>query len=83
MSRKKFYFLIAAVLLLLSIRLFCGVYVHDEFGDEALFIKHRPTWKWKFYSPVGMSDLKMEDLTPEQQTEQEYFDEFVGNRIFR
>jgi len=22
-----------------------GVYVHDEFGDTHLFIKHRPIWK--------------------------------------
>lgn len=67
-------FIFAAVL---AIRLFCGVYEHDEFAETNFFIKYRPTWKWRFYSPRGMSDLKMEDLSKEEQIEQEYFNEFV------
>lgn len=58
-------------------RLFCGVYIHDEFADRIFFFKHKPTWKWKFYSPQGMSDTKFEELTPDQQIEQKYFDEYV------
>ncbi len=63
--------------LILSIRLFCGVYNHDEFAENHFFIKHRPTWKWKFYSPLGMSDRKIEELSEEEQIEQNYFDEFI------
>lgn len=65
------------------IRLFCGVFEHDEFGDDVYFIKHKPTWKWRFYSPQAMSDLELNQLTPAQQKEQLLFDEFVGNRITR
>ncbi|MEG1025594.1 hypothetical protein ACHRVK_15370 [Flavobacterium plurextorum] len=67
-------FIFAAVL---TIRLFCGVYEHDEFAETNFFIKYRPTWKWRFYSPRGMSDLKMKDLSKEEQLEQKYFNEFV------
>jgi hypothetical protein len=69
--------------LFLVIRLFCGVYVHDEFGEDVYFIKHKPTWKWRFYSPRGMSDLSINEMTIEQKNEQLLFDEFVGKRINR
>lgn len=58
----------------------CGVYIHDEFGEKHFFIKHRPIWKWKFYSPLGQSDLKIEELTSDEQIEQKYFDEFVRDQ---
>ena len=64
----------------LSIRLFCGVYNHDEFPESYFFIKHRPTLKWQFYSPQGMSDIKFEDLSKEKQIEQKYFNEFIKDR---
>ncbi|WP_300569264.1 hypothetical protein [Flavobacterium sp.] len=67
-------FIIAFTIL---IRLFFGIYVDDEFGDENLFLKHRPIWKWKFHSPIGMSDLKIEDLTKEKQMEEKYYKEFI------
>ncbi|WP_431244306.1 hypothetical protein ACQ9BO_08140 [Flavobacterium sp. P21] len=59
------------------IRCFCGVYQHDEFAETNLFIKRRPTWKWRFYSPIGMSDKKIEELSEEEKREQKYFNEFV------
>jgi len=68
--------------IILSIRVFCGVYVHDEFAERHFFIKHRPTWKWLFYSPIGMSDKKLGDLSEEEQIEQKYFNEFItGQRL--
>lgn len=62
------------------VRLFCGVYVHDEFNETHFFIKHKPTWKWKFYSPQEMSDTKFEQLTPEQKIEQNYRNEFIPGK---
>lgn len=62
------------------IRLFAGKYIHDEFGETHFFVKHRPTWKWSFRSPVGQSDLKIEDLTKDDQKEQILFDEFIRKR---
>jgi hypothetical protein len=44
---------------------------------DIFFIKHRPVWKWEFYSPIGMSDMKIDELSKEKQIEQEYFNEFV------
>ena len=35
---------------ILLFRLFVGMKVDEEFGEKDLFLKHRPTWKWKFYS---------------------------------
>ena len=58
-------------------RLWLGVYIHDEFFETHLFVKHRPIWKWKFYSPIGMSDKTMDDLSLKEQEEQKLFDEFV------
>ncbi|PDS24949.1 hypothetical protein [Flavobacterium branchiophilum] len=70
---------LSIITFLILVRLFFGVHVDDEFGDKSIFVKHRPTWKWKFYSPIGMSDLKMDDLTKEKQIEEKYYDEFVRN----
>ncbi|MGO4770806.1 hypothetical protein ACEN2I_04035 [Flavobacterium sp. W22_SRS_FK3] len=64
----------------LSIRLFCGVYKDDEFAENNLFIKHRPTWKWMFYSPQGQSDIKLEQLSKQRQIEQQYFNEFIKDQ---
>ena len=44
---------------------------------KTFFIKHRHTLKWTFYSPLGMSDMKIEELSNEKQIEQIYFNEFV------
>lgn len=63
-----------------TIRLFCGIYIHDEFGERHFFIKHRPTWKWILYSPLGMSDNKIEELSEENQIEQKYFNEYIKDR---
>ena len=78
--KKKITVLILISVIVLTIRLFCGVYEHDEFAETNFFIKHRPTWKWRFYSPIGMSDMKMEELSKEKQIEQQYFNEFVRNQ---
>ncbi|WP_289665384.1 hypothetical protein [Flavobacterium panacagri] len=78
--KKKVLIVIFILAVAMTIRLFCGVYEHDEFAETNFFIKHRPTWKWRFYSPTGMSDLKMEDLSKEKQIEQKYFNEFVRDQ---
>lgn len=83
MNKKYKVIFVVILLLSLTIRLFCGVFEHDEFGDDVYFIKHSPTWKWRFYSPQGESDLELDQMTVEQQKEQLLFDEFVNNRIAR
>ncbi|QSW90360.1 MULTISPECIES: hypothetical protein [Flavobacterium] len=78
--KKKISVLILIFGIVLTIRLFCGVYEHDEFAETNFFIKHRPTWKWRFYSPIGMSDMKIEELSKERQIEQQYFNEFITDQ---
>ncbi len=63
--------------ILIVSKFWVGIYTHDEFGGKNLFIKHRPIWKTFFYSPRGMSDLKLSEMSAEKQNEQKLFDEFV------
>lgn len=83
MNKKYEIAVTISIILCFAVRLFCGVFEHDEFGNDVYFIKHKPTWKWRFYSPQGESDLDPSQMTPAQQKEQLLFDEFVGNRITR
>ena len=69
--------LILLVLILILSKFWIGIYKHDEFGTNHTFIKHRPIWKTFFYSPRGMSDLKLSEMSKEKQNEQKLFDEFV------
>lgn len=78
--KKKISIIVFIFAVFLSIKLFCGVYIHDEFAEKIFFIKHRPTWKWEFYSPIGMSDGKIQELSEEKQIEQKYFDEFIKDQ---
>ena len=80
MRKKRTIIIILTLAFAIGMRLFSGIYIHDEFGEPHFFIKHRPIWKWRFYSPIGQSDLKFEDLTHEAQKEQLFFNEFIRNR---
>jgi len=73
---------IITILILLSIgfRLKIGMYEDDEFAENYLFVKYRLTWKWKFYSPRGMSDMTLDEMSKEKRQEQILFDEFVLKR---
>lgn len=75
--KKKLIIGFGLILFAIAFRFYFGIYVEEEFGDKNLFLKHRPIWKWKFYSPIGMSDLKIKDLTIEKQIEEKYYDEFI------
>jgi hypothetical protein len=69
-------FLIIGLLLFLITWLFVGIFRDDEFNEPALFVKHTPSFKISFYSPTGMSDLKLADLSPEAQKEALAFEKF-------
>lgn len=79
---KKISKLLFGSILLLGIKFWIGIYAHDEFGNNVLFIKHRPIWQTFFYSPRGMSDLKLEEMSYEKRKEQLLFDEFVIENQF-
>jgi hypothetical protein len=82
-SNKFKIFIFTTIIIVLTIRFFCGVFEQDEFGEDVYFIKHKPNWKWRFYSPRGMGDLELNQMTVEQKNEQVMFDEFVSKRISR
>lgn len=75
--KRKIGITILIIGILIVSKFWVGIYTHDEFEEKVMFIKHRPIWKTFFYSPRGMSDLKLSKMSPEKQTEQILFDEFV------
>lgn len=81
MFKRKLISIIASLALIILIRLFSGIYEDDEFNTKYIFIKNNPTWKWYFYSPRGMSDLSLEQMTEEQRNEQVMFEKFVSKKI--
>ena len=80
MNRKATIVLLIISFLLIS-KFWVGIYTHDEFGGKHTFIKHRTLWQTFFYSPRGMSDMKIEDMSAERQKEQKLFDEFVLGQL--
>jgi hypothetical protein len=75
--KRKTGILILIIGILIVSKFWIGIFTHDEFGGKDVFIKHRPIWKTFFYSPRGMSDLKLSEMSTEKQNEQILFDEFV------
>lgn len=63
--------------ILVILKFWVGLYADDEFNETHIFIKHRPIWKSYFYSPRGMSDLELYQMSKERQLEQILFDEFI------
>lgn len=80
-EKTRAYIILLLILLFVG-RFFSGVYEDDEFNEKYFFIKNSPTWKWYFYSPRGMSDQKLEEMTPDQQKEEQMFEKYVPNRLF-
>ena len=76
MKRKTGIIILIIGILIVS-KFWIGIFTHDEFGGINTFIKHRPIWKTFFYSPRGMSDLKLSEMSIERQKEQILFDEFI------
>ncbi len=57
--------------------LFVGIFRDSEFYEPSIFTKYRPTFKVFFYTPIGESDLKVEELSASKQSEEVAFQEFV------
>jgi hypothetical protein len=61
---------------------FAGIFVEREWGGLHLFVKHRPSLKVIFYSPLGEADRsfvpgKEGYLSPEDESEESAYREFV------
>ncbi len=57
-----------------------GIWNDPEFGEHAIFLKHRPAIQLEFYSPTGMSDMQLADLPPERYEDEEAYINFVSSR---
>jgi len=75
--KRKAAILVLIVGILILSKFWIGIYTDDEFGGKQFFIKHRPIWKTFFYSPRGMSDLKLSEMSTKKRKEQLLFDEFI------
>ena len=79
MKLKNSYLIIGALFFLLT-WLFVGLFRDSEFYEPELFIKNRATFKLNFYSPTGMSDFSINDLSPEKRIEEKAFEDMVEKR---
>ena len=68
-TRLNIYVIIGAFFVILT-WLFVGLFRDDEFYEPDLFTKYRPTLKVNFYSPIGMQDLKVDDLSSDKKAEE-------------
>ncbi|WP_237488018.1 hypothetical protein [Hufsiella arboris] len=75
-ARPNIYIVLGTVFILLT-WLFVGIYRDDEFYEQNLFTKHRPTFNVKFHSAIGMQDLKLDDLFENRKAEEIAYQEFV------
>jgi hypothetical protein len=78
-SKLNTYILIGIFFLVIT-WLFVGIFRDDEFYQPELFIKHRATFKVNFYSPIGMQDIKLNELDSIKKNEEVAFQEFVINK---
>jgi hypothetical protein len=75
---RRFLLGLGLITLLIAL-LFCGVSRDPEFYEPTIFVKHRPTLKVFFFTPIGESDLKLEDLEKDSKREELLYQEFVVN----
>jgi len=78
---KKKHILFMTVISFLILKFWVGIYEHDEFFHKSIFMKHRPIWKTFFYSPTGMGEYKLDEMSNDERKEQEYFDEFILGKV--
>jgi hypothetical protein len=60
--------------------LFCGISRDSEFYEPTIFVKHRPTTKIYFYTPIGESDMNLSDLSEGGKKEELLYREFIEDQ---
>lgn len=56
---------------------FVGVKNHPEEDNRMVIVKHRPTIKIEFYSPLGGTNKLFEELSPAEQKEEQAYQEYI------
>ena len=59
---------------------FIGVKNHPTQGHRMVIVKHKPSFKLEYYSPIGDSKKLLEELSPEEQKEERKRDREGKNR---
>ncbi|MNK00372.1 hypothetical protein D3C87_181560 [compost metagenome] len=77
---KKKGFLITGIISFIITWLFVGIYRDPEFQHSHFFFKYTPSFKVSFFSPIGMDDKKITDLSPEKQQEEKIFQRFINGK---
>lgn len=60
--------------------LWIGIWHDPEFDEPNIFLKHQPSLKISFNTPVGESDLTLDDLPPGKYEEEKAYIDFVSSR---
>jgi hypothetical protein len=56
---------------------FIGVKNHPSQGHRMVIVKHKPSFKLEYYSPIGDSKKLLEELSLEEQKEELLYREFI------
>jgi hypothetical protein len=56
---------------------FIGVKNHPSQEHRMVIVKHKPSFKLEYYSPIGDSKKLLEELSPEEQKEELLYREFI------
>ncbi len=81
---KKLYFaimkkILAIIYIVIGFILisFIGIKYHPEYEERFVIVKYKPSLHFVFYSPIGDSDLTLEELSPVLKKEELLYREFV------
>jgi len=74
---RRFLIVGPLIMCLSAIWLFTGIYQDRECSFYYAFVKHRPSPKFFFYSPLGVSAAGIESLSPKLQEEERAYRDFV------
>ncbi len=58
---------------------FVGIKYDTEFYEPEFFVKHKPSFKIEYYSPIGESDLTLNDLYGDKREQEIVYRDSVGN----
>lgn len=77
----RFAFLIVGFIVMILMFLFIGIAYDSEFHEPNIIIKYKPSIKMKFSSPIGESDLTLNDLDDcDKREELAYQDCVIKNK---
>ncbi len=77
MKKRRLIFTGLSLALSLAAWLILGIYRDREFGSHHLFVKHKPTFKLRFYAPLGKSDRTLNELNPKESHEEVMYREYI------